>query len=106
MSKRAKKHYKQFPLDSIEEGLQALGSLISNVMINLKKYMEYSSEFEYLLNKYGDLQKNGTKEIYIPAKEYDNINDKFQLISSTFLLVNPQNIGNMYGISLPLVGFL
>lgn len=76
MSKRVKKHYKQFPLDSIEEGIQALGSLISSVMVNLKKYMEYSSEVEYLLDKYGDLPKNGTEEIYIPAKEYDDINDK------------------------------
>ncbi len=74
----ANKQYKQFPLDTIEEGLQALSSLIASVMANLSKYNEYRSEIELLLKKYENVadQENEIDEIFIPAKEYDDINDK------------------------------
>lgn len=71
-----KKTYKQFPVNTTEEGMQALASLISSVIVNLKKYKEYSLEVEELQKKYSNLSKVVTKEILIPAKEYDDINDK------------------------------
>lgn len=71
-----KKTYKQFPVNTTEEGLQALASLISSVIFNLKKYKEYSLEVEELQKKYSNLSKVVNKEILIPAKEYDDINDK------------------------------
>lgn len=71
-----KKTYKQFPLNTAEEGMQALASLISSVIVNLKKYKEYALEVEELQKKYSNLSKDVTKEILIPAKEYDDINDK------------------------------
>lgn len=73
---KGKNFYKQFSLDSIDKGLLALGSLISYVTINLIKYKEYFSELEGLLDKYCMQLENSTREIYIPAKEYDDINDK------------------------------
>lgn len=76
MSKKSNKHYKLFPLDSVEEGLQALGSLVSNVIINIKKYAEYLAELENLFDKYVSLQEKSKQEIYISAKEYDDISDK------------------------------
>lgn len=71
-----KKTNNQFPVNTTEEGMQALASLISSVIVNLKKYKEYSLEVEELQKKYSNLSKVVTKEILIPAKEYDDINDK------------------------------
>lgn len=52
----------------------ALGSLIAGVIVNLEKYKEYSLEIKSLHAKYEKLNKE--KEVPIPAKEYDDINDK------------------------------
>lgn len=72
-----KKKYKQFPIDTIENGMVVLGSLIVNVVANSDKYKEYYEEAKSLLNEYGKRIDGDTKhEILIPAAEYDNINDK------------------------------
>ena len=38
MAKQRKKNYKQFTIIKLEDGIIALGSLISGVAVNLKKY--------------------------------------------------------------------
>lgn len=55
--------------------MSALGSLIRGVVINLKKYKEYSLEVDDLLKKYIDVMQS-EQEVLISAKEYDDINDK------------------------------
>ena len=42
--------------------------LISGVVVNLEKYKEYATEAELLLEK--------TDGEYVPAKEYESVNDK------------------------------
>ena len=68
MSSGTKKQFKQFSIDSIQDACLALGMVISGVIINLEKYKEYADEAEILL-------ENSDAE-YIPAKVYDDINDK------------------------------
>ncbi len=72
--KKAKKNYKQFPIIKLEDGLMALGSLISSVNGNLKKYKEYAQEIDDLLEHYSKI--DDSCEVLIPAKIYDDINDK------------------------------
>ena len=68
MSGRTKQQYKQFSITCSEDACLALGTLISGVSVNLDKYKEYLSEAESLLKR--------IQEEYVPAKEYDDINDK------------------------------
>ncbi len=68
MSGGSKKQFKQFHIDSVEDACVVLGNLISGVTINLKKYKEYAHEAEALLEN--------TETEYIPAKEYEDVNDK------------------------------
>lgn len=68
MSGGSKKQFKQFRIDSIEDACFVLGGIISGVTVNLKKYKEYTHEAEALL-------KN-TETKFVPAKEYEDINDK------------------------------
>ena len=68
MSAGLKKKYKQFSIDSIQDGCMALSMLISGVTVNLEKYKEYAEEADSLLSA-------ATTE-HIPAKVYDDINDK------------------------------
>ncbi|MEA5057230.1 MAG: hypothetical protein VB047_06700 [Anaerotignum propionicum] len=76
MSKGSKQKYKQFTISSVEEGMVVLGSLISMTIISLNKYNEYFKEIETLKDRYMGLQEQTKEEIYIPSKEYDDINDK------------------------------
>ena len=68
MSGGSKQQYKQFTINSIQDACLALGMLISGVVVNLDKYMEYAIEAELLLEK--------TDGEYVPAKEYECVNDK------------------------------
>lgn len=62
------KQFKHFIISSELEGLELLCTLISRISSNYEKYQEYSREAYNLLEK--------TKEKYVSAKEYDDINDK------------------------------
>ena len=68
MSGGSKQQYKQFTINSIQDACLALGTLISGVVVNLEKYKEYATEVELLLEK--------TDGEYVPAKEYESVNDK------------------------------
>lgn len=68
MSRGTKQKFKQFSITCAEDACMALGALISGVSVNLEKYKEYASEAESLLES--------TQEEYVPAKEYDDVNDK------------------------------
>lgn len=68
MSAGSKKKLKQFTIDNIQDGCLALSMLITGVIVNLEKYKEYAEEAEQLLS-------NADSEC-IPAKAYDDINDK------------------------------
>jgi len=63
------KQYKQFTINTLEDGCLVLKSLIVPVIINLDKFKAYSQEAKELL----DNDKN-TKAI--STNEYDEINDK------------------------------
>ena len=54
MSKKKKpqKNYKQFTILTNEDGMVVLGSLINNVVVNLKKYKDYAIELNVLCEKY------------------------------------------------------
>ena len=69
MSKGSKKQFKQFSINSIEDGMLVLKGLIVPVITDLEKFEDYSKEAEHLLKKY-------TPEDSIPAKEYDSVHDK------------------------------
>ena len=69
MSKGNKKQYKQFVINSLEDGCLVLKSLIVPVIIDLEKFRNYSDEAEVLLEKY---KLDG----FIPANIYDSIHDK------------------------------
>lgn len=69
MSKGNKKQFKQFSVNSIEDGMLVLKGLIVPVIIDLEKFNDYSKEAECLLEKY----KPGDS---IPAREYDSVHDK------------------------------
>ena len=64
-----KKQYKQFAINSLEDGCLVLKSLIVPVIIDLEKFRNYSDEAEVLLEKY---KLDG----FIPANIYDSIHDK------------------------------
>lgn len=69
MSKGSKKQFKQFSINSIEDGMLVLKGLIVPVITDLEKFKDYSKEAEHLLEKY-------KPEDSIPAKEYDSVHDK------------------------------
>lgn len=68
MSGGTKQQFKQFSITCAEDACIALGALISGVSVNLEKYKEYASEAEVLLES--------NQQEYVPAKEYDDVNDK------------------------------
>ena len=68
MSGGTKQQFKQFSITCAEDACIALGTLISGVSVNLEKYKEYASEAEALLES--------INQEYVPAKEYDDVNDK------------------------------
>lgn len=68
MSGGKKQQFKQFSITCAEDACIALGTLISEVSVNLEKYIEYATEAEVLLES--------TQQEYISAKEYDDVNDK------------------------------
>ena len=68
MSGGTKQQFKQFSITCVEDACLVLGMLISGITVNLEKYKEYASEAESLLES--------TQEEYVPAKEYDDVNDK------------------------------
>lgn len=72
MSGGTKQQFKQFSITSAEDACLVLGMLISGMTVNLEKYKEYASEAESLLES--------TQEEYVPAKEYDDVNDKLLYI--------------------------
>ena len=74
--KKSQKNYKQYPVFNLEKGMVVLGSLISGVAVNLKKYKIYDEEVSALIKKYEHLSRESEEDILIPANEYDNINDK------------------------------
>lgn len=67
MSGGTKQQFKQFSITCAEDACLVLGMLISGMTVNLEKYKEYASEAESLLES--------TQEEYVPAKEYDDVND-------------------------------
>lgn len=71
-----KEKFKQFTINCPEDSLVVLGSLIGGVITNLKKYKEYFEELSGLLKKYCQSESSSEEDILIPAKEYDDINDK------------------------------
>ena len=68
MSGGTKQQFKQFSITCAEDACLVLGMLISGMTVNLEKYKEYASEAESLLES--------IQEEYVPAKEYDDVNDK------------------------------
>ena len=68
MSGGTKQQFKQFSITCAEDACIALGTLISGVSVNLEKYKEYASEAESL--------SESINQEYVPAKEYDDVNDK------------------------------
>lgn len=68
MSGGSKQQYKQFKIENVQDACIVLGRLISGVVVNLDKYIEYSLEADALLESIN-------KE-YISAKQYDDISDK------------------------------
>lgn len=68
MSKGTKQQFKQFAINNCTDACLVLGSLISGVIVNIEKYHEYAMEAACLL------EETGTT--FIPAKDYDDINDK------------------------------
>jgi len=63
------KQYKQFTINTLEDGCYVLKSLIVPVIVNLEKFNAYSKEAKELLDKY-------KFDDMIPAEEYDAIHDK------------------------------
>lgn len=75
MSGGTKQQYKQFTINSPEDSLLVLGTLIDRVVVNLDKYKEYYLELRQLLQSVL-ADKKDIEDILIPAKQYDDINDK------------------------------
>lgn len=69
MSKGTKQQFKQFKINSQEDALLVLSSLIIPVTIDLEKYENYSVEAQSLIEQY-----SGQK--VIPADVYDSVHDK------------------------------
>jgi hypothetical protein len=44
MAGGSRQQYKQFTIDNIEDACLALATLITNVIINLRRYKKYSAE--------------------------------------------------------------
>lgn len=68
MGKESKKKYKQFTIESIEDACGVLASLITEVSVNIDKYVEYTEEAISLLENEDD--------DYVDEKAYYDINDK------------------------------
>lgn len=68
MGKESKKKYKQFTIESIEDACGVLASLITEVSVNMDKYVEYTEEAISLLENEDD--------DYVDEKAYYDINDK------------------------------
>ena len=69
MSKGKKQQYKQFAINTLEDGCMVLQTLIIPVIMDLERFKEYSKEAEELLAKC-----TLTKDI--PASIYDPIHDR------------------------------
>ena len=69
MSKGKKQQYKQFAINTLEDGCMVLQTLIIPVIIDLERFKEYSKEAEELMDKC-----TLTKDI--PASIYDPIHDR------------------------------
>lgn len=76
MAEKSKKAFKQFELNTLEDGIYALGTLIASVIVNLEKYRAYCDEAIELAAHYYSKASSSTSEVLIPAKEYEDINDK------------------------------
>lgn len=76
MAEKSKKAFKQYGLNTLEDGIYALGTLIASVSVNLEKYREYCDEAIELATRYYAELSSGASEVLIPAKEYEDINDK------------------------------
>ena len=63
------KQYKQFTINTLEDGCLVLQSLIVPVIIDLEKFKNYANEAEDLLKIY-------KPDDAIPAEVYDSIHDK------------------------------
>lgn len=74
--KKSQKNYKQYTVITNEDGMLVLGTLINDVVVNLKKYKDYAIELNSLCERYEKFSNESEDEILIPAEEYDNINDK------------------------------
>lgn len=69
MSKGSEKQYKQFVINTIEDGMLVLKSLIVPVITDLEKFNDYAKEAESLLDQY-------KPDDSIPARVYDSLHDK------------------------------
>lgn len=77
MSGGSKQAYKQFTINSCEDALSVLGVLIGKTIVDLEKFKEYAAELDLLIQKYTVcVAKEKIPEILIPAREYDDVNDK------------------------------
>lgn len=68
MSGGTKQQFKQFSITCAEDACLVLGMLISGMSVNLEKYKEYAAEADSL--------RESIQEEFVPAKEYDDVNDK------------------------------
>ena len=55
---------------------QIIVIIISDVVVNLKKYKDYAIQLNVLCEKYAKVSNESEDEVLIPANEYDDINDK------------------------------
>lgn len=62
------KQYKQYTINNIVDACCVLSGMITQVILHLDKYIEYSFEATMLLNE--------TSEGYVLAKKYEDIKDK------------------------------
>lgn len=69
MPKESKQQYKQFAINTIEDGMLVLKSLIVPVITDLEKFNDYAKEAESLLDQY-------KPDNSIPARVYDSLHDK------------------------------
>ena len=69
MSKGSKAQFKQFAINTIEDGCLVLKSLIVPTIIDLEKLKRYADEAQKLLDDSSSCQT-------IPAEEYEVIHDK------------------------------
>ena len=75
MSGGTKQQFKQFTIQTPEDSLLVLGVLIAKVIVNIEKYKDYHLELRQLLQSVL-ADKKDIEDILIPAKQYDDINDK------------------------------